>query len=307
MTNSSIRLIESENIDENKWMRMLNNTTSIHSQYCEYWYINSVCKKWKAYVKGDYESGFPFAISSKAGYKIIYQPFFTRQFPFLGIHDSQFMSSVISLMKQEYRWIRINLPFAFNELTTKSNLLNFQSLNLSAEYSLIYDNYSTNAKRILKKTGGFKLVKSNDIDGFIEFFNQEVGLKIGLVDENYKCLKLLITNGLSNHKMQLYSIENKGAFLGFACFYFHENIINYLKGALNEDGKKLGGMYFAFDQIIQQYAGKDCIFDFGGSNLKGISTFYKKFGAQDLTYYSHDYNQLPKLINKLKKIKDKLS
>lgn len=307
MTNSSLRLIDSENIDEIKWMRMLNNTTSIHSQYCEYWYINSVCKKWKAYVKGDYESGFPFAISSKAAYKIIYQPFFSRQFPFLGTHDSQFISSVISLLKQDYRWIRINLPFAFNELTTKSNLLNFQSLNLSVDYPSIYNNYSTNAKRILKKTGDFKLVKHNDVDGFVEFFKQEVGFKIGLADDNYKNLNSLISNGLSNDKIQLYSIQRNDGFLGFVCFYFHKNIINYLKGALSEKGKKLGGMYFAFDQIIQQYAGKDCIFDFGGSNLKGIASFYKKFGAQDLTYYSHDYNQMPKLINKLKEIKDKLS
>ena len=307
MINSSIKLIESENIDENKWMRMLNNTTSIHSQYCEYWYINSVCNKWKAYIKGDYECGFPFAINSKAGYKIIYQPFFTRQFPFLGVHDSQFITSVISSLKQDFRWIRVNLPFAFNELTTKSNLLNFQSLNLSAEYSLIHDNYSTNAKRILKKTEDFKLVENIDVDDFITLFKQEVGLKIGLTGENYMCLNSLIRAGLSCGKIQMFSIKQNDVLLGFVCFYFHKNIINYLKGSLTEKGKKLGGMYFAFDQIIQQYAGKDCIFDFGGSNLKGISSFYKKFGAQDLTYYSHDYNQLPKLINKLKKIKDKLS
>ena len=71
---------------------------------------------------------------------------------------------------------------------------------------------------------------------------------------------------------------------------------NQIKNNINE----AGGLK------IQQYAAKDCIFDFGGSNVKGIASFYEKFGAKNLTYYSHEYNQLPKLINKLKKIKDKL-
>ena len=141
---------------------------------------------------------------------------------------------------------------------------------------------------------------------FIFLFEKEVGSKIGLVDENYRSLNSLITNGISNDKIQLFSINKNEIVLGFVCLYFHKNIINYLKGTLTTEGKKVGGMYFAFDQIIRQYAAKDCIFDFGGSNVKGIASFYEKFGAKNLTYYSHEYNQLPKLINKLKKIKDKL-
>ena len=304
--NSSIRLIDSKNIDENKWLRMLSKTTPLHSQYCEYWYINSVCNKWKAYVKGDYESCFPFAINTKAGIDVVYQPFFTRQFPFLGAHDVQFISDVFLMIKKEFQWIRINLPFSFNELTLDTKLLNFQSLNLSYDYSSIYNNYSSNAKRILKKTEGLELEKCDDVDGFISLFENEVGSKIGLVDENYRSLNYLIKNGISNGQIKLFSIKKNEVILGFVCIYFHKNIINYLKGTLTSEGKKLGGMYFAFDQIIQQYAAKDCIFDFGGSNVKGIASFYEKFGAKNLTYYSHEYNKLPKLINKLKKIKDKL-
>jgi hypothetical protein len=304
--NSSIRLIDSKNIDENKWLRMLSKTTPLHSQYCEFWYINSVCNKWKAYVKGDYESCFPIAINTKAGFDLVYQPFFTRQFPFLGTHDGQFISDVFSLIKKEFRWVRINLPFSFNELTLDTKFLNYQSLNLSLDYSSIYNNYSSNAKRILKKTEGLQLDKCDEVEGFISLFENEVGSKIGLVDENYRSLNSLIKKGISNGQIKLFSINKNEVILGFVCIYFHKNIINYLKGTLTSEGKKLGGMYFAFDQIIQQYAAKDCIFDFGGSNVKGIASFYEKFGAKNLTYYSHEYNKLPKLINKLKKIKDKL-
>jgi len=304
--NSSIRLIDSKNIDENKWLRMLSKTTPLHSQYCEFWYINSVCNKWKAYVKGDYESCFPIAINTKAGFDLVYQPFFTRQFPFLGTHDGQFIFDVFSLIKKEFRWVRINLPFSFNELTLDTKLLNYQSLNLSLDYSSIYNNYSSNAKRILKKTEGLQLDKCDDVEGFISLFENQVGSKIGLVDENYRSLNSLIKKGISNGQIKLFSINKNEVILGFVCIYFHKNIINYLKGTLTSDGKKLGGMYFAFDQIIQQYAAKDCIFDFGGSNVKGIASFYEKFGAKNLTYYSHEYNKLPRLLNKLKKIKDKL-
>ena len=38
-----------------------------------------------------------------------------------------------------------------------------------------------------------------------------------------------------------------------------------------------------------------------------ISSFYKKFGAKDLSYYSHEYNALPKAVKKIIAVKNKLS
>ena len=185
--------------------------------------------------------------------------------------------------------------------------MKFQVLDLSDSYDKIYLNYSTNAKRILKKSNDLSMKITNDVNGFIDFFKTNVGDGIGLKNENYVNLSELIKNGASKGKIKLFSIYKEGVFLGYACFYFHKNVINYLKGALNKQGKENGAMYYAFDQIIRKYAAKDCIFDFGGSNVEGIANFYRKFGAKDLTYYSHDYNALPKAVKKLIVVKNKLS
>jgi len=307
MVKSSIRVIDSKEIELESWTRLLDSTNSIHSQYCEHWYINSICKNWKVIVKGDYHSAFVFAITSKAGFNLIYQPFFSRQFSFLGTHDSEFISYVFSYLKNNYKWIRINLPFSFNQLADNNQLMNFQVLNLSESYDVIYGNYSTNAKRILKKSTDLSFKISKDVDGFIDFFKLMVGDAIGFKHSNYQHLSELIKNGFLNDSIQLFTIRQNDEVLGYACFYFHKNVINYLKGALSDKGKKYGAMYYAFNEIIQKYAAKDCIFDFGGSAIDGISSFYKKFGAKDLSYYSHEYNALPKAVKKIIAVKNKLS
>ena len=75
-------------------------------------------------------------------------------------------------------------------------------------------------------------------------------------------------------------------------FYYYKNVINYLKGVLTEEGKKNGAMYAMFDYIIKSNAQTGKVFDFGGSDIEGVATFYKKFGAYDNSYYSYEKNHL---------------
>ena len=65
MSDSSFKVINSDDVDLKKWERILEKTNSSYSQYCEHWYINSICKKWKVIVKDDYSSAFPFAVALK--------------------------------------------------------------------------------------------------------------------------------------------------------------------------------------------------------------------------------------------------
>ena len=307
MSDSSFKVISSDDVDLKKWERILENTNSSYSQYCEHWYINSICKKWKVIVKDDYSSAFPFAVALKGGISLVYQPFFSRQFTFLGNYDSEFVSFVFSFLSTNFKWIRINLPFSFKNSEASISKRRFQQLDLSGSYQSISANYSTNAKRILKKSLGFSMKKCEDIEIFTNFFKKHVGDRIGLKKSNYTHFSALIKNGLNNQRFQLFSIHLNDEIQGYVCFYFHKNIINYFKGALNENGKKSGAMFFAFDQLIQQNTSKGCIFDFGGSNVDSIANFNKKFGAQDKFYYSYEHNTLSKAVQKVIEVKNKFS
>ena len=73
-----------------------------------------------------------------------------------------------------------------------------------------------------------------------------VGDAIGFKHSNYQHLSELIKNGFLNDSIQLFTIRQNNEVLGYACFYFHKNVINYLKGALSDKGKKYGAMYYAY-------------------------------------------------------------
>jgi hypothetical protein len=78
-----------------------------------------------------------------------------------------------------------------------------------------------------------------------------------------------------------------------------------LKGACFEEEKKQGAMYGLMDFAMQKFALNYNTFDFGGSAIEGVANFYKKFGAQDCTYYDFHLNKMPTWFQTLKKIKKK--
>ena len=67
--------------------------------------------------------------------------------------------------------------------------------------------------------------------------------------------------------------------------------------------KKNGAMYGLMNFAFETYKDRYSKFDFGGSDVESVATFYKKFGAIDNSYYNYLINDLPLWFNLLKKIK----
>ena len=53
--------------------------------------------------------------------------------------------------------------------------------------------------------------------------------------------------------------------------------------------------------MIKEFSGSDIIFDFEGSDIEGIKFFYEKFNAVNEPYFFYHYNNLPKLLQLIKK------
>ena len=87
-------------------------------------------------------------------------------FLFYHIFSLPIFSFVFSFLSTNFKWIRINLPFSFKNSEASISKRRFQQLDLSGSYQSISANYSTNAKRILKKSLGFSMKKCEDIEIF---------------------------------------------------------------------------------------------------------------------------------------------
>ena len=302
----NIKEIESEDIDLVKWNSLLYNTSVLEAQYCQHWLLSCICNSWKAYILDDYKSAFICIYTKKKSVKIMYQPFFSRNFTFLGEVNNDFIINVIKKIENEFKLLQFNLSDNIQLKLWEKTKLNFQTLLLNSSYENIFNNYSKNAKRILKKNNKIIISESNKTEEFVKLFKEKVGIKLKFNNDNYICLQQLIDKGKENKKIKLFEIKHNNKYIGFACFLFYRNSINYIKGTLTDDGRDFGGMYHMFNHIIKEYSNKDNILDFGGSNIDSIASFYKKFGANDKYYYFYHRNKLPAIIKKIKSLRDKL-
>ncbi len=66
-------------------------------------------------------------------------------------------------------------------------------------------------------------------------------------------------------------------------------------------GRKKESNHFLLNAIIEEFSGQDLVFDFEGSDLPGVKSFYESFGPINQPYYKIKYNQLPSLVRLLKK------
>ncbi|MDE3144726.1 MAG: hypothetical protein KGL19_11265, partial [Bacteroidota bacterium] len=89
-------------------------------------------------------------------------------------------------------------------------------------------------------------------------------------------------------------VKNKSGEILSAAILFSDNrrICNIIN-ATTDEGKKMNANHFLIDNIIQEFAGKNLLFDFEGSNIAGVQNFYEMFGSLNQPYFHWHYNNLP--------------
>jgi len=301
-----IKFLKRNEIDIERWDRCISEAAN--GQIFAYsYYLDTCCKHWGALIEGDYESVFPIAWDHKFGISYLFQPHYTRHF---GIYGKNIEEKHISLYLQhlpkqfnylDFSIIQKNIA-ANKSIATETKV--YQQLTLNASYDEIKKKYSDNLKRNLKKSEGENYQITSDfsheiiIEEFRKLKNEkDLDYSEKNLDTLGKLMQVISDRG-NSYKM---GVMNGEELIAGAFFMETNNRIIYLKGFTKEEGKKNGAMHLLFDRFIQQNAGSNKTFDFGGSNVSGVARFYKNFGATDSVYLHLHQNKLPKLIRWIKK------
>ena len=134
--------------------------------------------------------------------------------------------------------------------------------------------------------------------------NQNVAHKIKeFTPENIKRLKRLMDSAVKHNKGETIAVLQDNKIVGAGFFFKDKSTVTYLKGASTDDAKKNGAMYGLLDFALENYCKSYKLFDFGGSNIESVATFYKKLGGTDKTYFEYQINNLPLWFKGLKKLK----
>ncbi|MEL6989584.1 MAG: hypothetical protein AAGK97_17375, partial [Bacteroidota bacterium] len=203
----------------------------------------------------------------------------------------------------KYRYINISLneknpirPFDQFSTYRRGNLITC----LNKDYHTLYDQYSDNHQRNIKKSKNkdLRIEASKDIETLVSTYRMHQGLKAGLKNKEYTTITHLIDVLLEKKKGFIKNVYDSHNNLNLSMFFIQEkNRIINIFGSSNEIGRKNKAMYFAIDQVFAEFANRNFIFDFEGSSIPGVAYFFKGFGTEKRYFPQLVYNALPNWIN----------
>ncbi len=301
-----IQLLSSSSIDASRWDYLVSSSSNGRF-YALSSYLSSMCERWSGIVLDDYKAVIPLPWKKKWGIRYVYTPPFMQQLGLIG-DASAFNEEVLASLTQfagygDYLW-NSGAPLisiAPVQLVPKVNYV----LDLSINYSEIIKGYSNSLKRYLKQARSNKLVcKDIPIIDAIELYQQLYHERMPHISQkDFVAFKEFCSKSPATYcKVLAKAVYNaNGEVLATALFVQDQHRIYNIMPSTLLEGRKFFPMHYLLDECFKTHAGQPLLFDFEGSDIPGVKSFYEQFGGTDEGYYHWHFNHLPWPINLLKK------
>ena len=293
------------------------------SLYHLHGFISALVPNWKALiisVDGEWQAVVPFVVSKHWGITNVAQPTFAqywgicfRNRPFNHTYQQLSWKRRIILAVadffQKYDLFTQNfspcfdysIPFHWHGYQLRTRYTFQLPLDL-AEHEL-YEGLAAPLRRQIQKARRshlqllqesspaslLSLIRANEMNG---------NLILGKKSINYQRLKKLSNWLLGEEKgCLLIAVDSQGQSKAAGLYGFFRGQCIYLAGAVLPEARSSGAMsLLMWEAIVRAKQEGNSVFDFEGSMIKGVESFFRKFGAQPVPYLQIHKNQLPLLI-----------
>ncbi len=300
MNPTSIRYISRAELDVQLWDKCISSASN-GLIYTYSLYLDKMAKQWDALVLDEYKMVMPLTWNKKAGIYYLYQPAFT---PSLGIFgnniSAQIVQEFIECIPERFRLIEISLNREnhINELKKDHLKLMMRKnyvLSLDLPYEKLYDRYNENIRRNIKKSVALGcIVKKNiNIEEVAELAKSQLVGLTNLKEDDYANFISLYNDLASQNRAVTYAIVLDGQVLSSAAYFFSHGRAYYILVGNHPNGKTMGTSHYLIDRFIADYAGRDLLLDFEGSDIESLAFFYSSFGADIEHFPSLKMNRLP--------------
>ncbi len=286
-----IRHLTHNNIDKTRWDECIRKSFN-GNIYAWSWYLDIVHPKWEALVENNYERVMPLTGNKKLGINYLFQPFFTQQ---LGIFSTSnlnedIVTDFINAIPEKYHLTEIRLN-AYNKVNYDIGYFKQHrniELDLINNYQFIYNNYSSNTKKNLKKANMHRLYLNKGVNPelVIKLFRDNKGKEVKhWKDKEYHRLLTLIDAAIERECCFVYGVddENDDTIAGAVFMVSHDKII-FLFSGVDKNYKDKNAWTFLIDSVIKEFSEMPFTFDFEGSDNEGLARFYKGFGGKEVYY-----------------------
>ncbi|MCC6721853.1 MAG: hypothetical protein IT243_06595 [Bacteroidia bacterium] len=288
-----INWVKNDKIDFERWDNVILN--------CEWGNIYSLGKyiqlitnnNWEALIIGEYEYIMPVPIKKKYGLEFTYRPDFCQQLGVFSISNKindDILSKFIKKLNSRFKFYVYNLNYR-NNLNNYKNIkvsqkTNF-TINLNNNYEFIYSNYNKELKRNLKKAEKNNLEITNNIslNQLISNYKNAWQSRYSISDTTYNNFKIICEWCIKNDLAKLYSVKKNNIILSSCIIFLFKNRIYYPFSSIISEGKKNNSTEFMIDFIIKKHSNTNYVFDFEGSDIHSVQSFYRKFSPQNEPYF----------------------
>jgi hypothetical protein len=301
-----IKYISRQDLEVDKYDDCIEN--SIQSRvYAFSWYLDIVADNWGVLVLNDYEAVMPIPFRKKFGVKYVYPPFWLLELGLFSLKDSIDYKAFFKVLFGEFKSIELRLNTKNNIEVSQSFLIEkkMQNLSIQEDYATIFNGYRKDRKKDLRKSEKIDLIENwnDDPKQLIQLFRANVGKRTPyIVDKDYKVLSELMKICIEKRIGELLSIYNsKSKLVASGFFLKHKKEVTILVSSTDFDNRKNGENTFLIDRAIYKYEKAFKIFNFGGSSMQQIASYFLSFGAKTSQYHQIKYNNLPFLLRLFKK------
>lgn len=307
-----IKHLTHNKIDKTRWDDCIRHSFN-GNIYAWSWYLDIVHPNWDALVENDYERVMPLTANKKLGINYLLQPFFTQQLGIFSISNlnEDIVQDFIDAIPEKYRLTEIRLN-AYNKVNYNINYYKRHrniELDLIYNYQTIYNNYSSNTKKNLKKANKNILYLNRDVNPevVINLFRSNKGKDVKhWKDKEYQRLLTLINTAIEKECCFVYGVsdENNGT-IAAAVFMVSHDRITFLFSGNDKNNKDKNAWTFLIDSVIKEFCDMPLTFDFEGSDDEGLARFYKGFGGKEVFYPEIKRNNFKGIFKLAYRIKTK--
>jgi len=304
---STIFYLQHNEINKTKWdeciQRAENSLIYAHS-----FYLDAMCPNWHALIDENYSWALPITKGRKFGIGYLFQPHFTQQLGVFFKKDAIVpWHEIIVMLQKKFCFWEVNWNYCtpydlLSPSLKKSAATNF-IIDLSQPYNDIAGNYHNVLKKNLKRAKNVGLTYNTlkDYSKAIGFYKKYYSHRLPhLKDEHFTAFSKICERAGNTSVVCREAVDVNNKTMSIALLLCDGRRLYNLIDTTTTEGRKAQANHFLIDSIIKEYCGKELIFDFEGSDVPGIKSFYKSFGAENKPYYSIKYNNLPWPLKRFK-------
>ncbi len=270
------------------------------------WYLDEVCTNWDVLVLNDYEAVMPIPWRKKYFLKYVYIPLWLIE---LGIYSPEVEDENEFLIElfDDFKFIetKTNTHNSFSMFHNSQKDYQRQVLYLKEAYKTLFYGYRKDRKKDLKRAAKNDLTErwNDKPEKLITLFKTNVGKRVRKIkEEDYDVLLRLMNVCIEKRKGEILSVYNgNNEIVASGFFLKHAKKATILVSSTDFKNRKNGANTFLINSAIYKYQPNFEVFDFGGSVMKSIATYFLSFGATTEKYIYLKHNNLPKLLRFFKK------